>query len=728
MINFQKVRTVFVKEWRDSLRDRRTIFATIAVPVMMWPILTLFMSEAAHQAKKKMAAEEYVVAVYPQQFEKYFNQALKAVTDEAERKASSAKISKKLEKAEGAAEALPQSSDVSKLFVTFVSDPHLALKEGRIDAVLTVPNNFGKYLKGEDLEAVSLKDVPELEILYDRAERRSQIAVGLLGEGLRRIQAQLREQRLARKGLSEGYLTAFRIAAEKNVAPAAKVSGSRLGSILPALFILMAITGALTPAIDLTAGEKERSTLETLIAAPVQPLDVITGKFLTVAALAMLNAVLNVSSFALTYSAVGPAKLALQVPWSTLPATFLLLIPLTLFFSGLLVAVCSFASNYKEAQVYVLPIYIIPMLGLVMVIIPGIELSGPLLILPVVNTSLLIKELFLGHEGLLEAYVFVFVSTCFYAAAAVAFAARVFAREEVLFASQGSLKLFLNRRSFVPQSLPRPADSLLVVALLFPANFYFSLLLTKVVAAGDGTFSSGSLAMLVILPQVVIFLGLPILAAWYLKLDRPKTFLWNWPRPRALLAGLLMGASSWIIALQFFYWQNLVWEFPRDPQFAQLEQVLRNLPPVVVVVLIALTPAICEEHVFRGFLLSGLRREKGKVWAVLLTAAIFAAFHLPLARQPLVFLLGMVIAHLAWESRCLWPGVLFHFLHNGLSALCAGYVMPAESADPVAAIYAPHMEYVIGAVILFGIGFLLSRNCGPVERPPEAMGAPAAQY
>src|SRR6185295_4190205 len=136
--------------------------------------------------------------------------------------------------------------------------------------------------------------------------------------------------------------------------------------------------GSIYPAIDMTAGEKERKTLETLIGAPARPLEIITGKFLAIATLALGNAALNVSSFATTFSVlVGKHSGQFQFPWQALPLTLLILVPLTLFFAALLLAVASFASNNKEAQVYCLPIYLVPVVGMAMTMMPGIELDGP---------------------------------------------------------------------------------------------------------------------------------------------------------------------------------------------------------------------------------------------------------------------------------------------------------------------------------------------------------------
>jgi hypothetical protein len=189
---------------------------------------------------------------------------------------------------------------------------------------------------------------------------------------------------------------------------------------------------------------------------------------------------------------------------------------------------------------------------------PGIELQGPLLLTPVVNTALLIKDLFVGHYKS-EHIVFVFLSTCFYAAGTVALAARIFAREEVLFSAQASLRLFLSRRFFKPMSHPRVGDALLVIAMLFPAFFYTQLYMTTEVVTPEGTIRTTPFVLMLAATQYGMFLLLPILIGLYLKLDLKKTFLWKMPPLTALLGAIMLGGSSWIVIQQIVAWQTHFW-------------------------------------------------------------------------------------------------------------------------------------------------------------------------
>jgi len=702
-----KVRAVFVKELRDALRDRRTIFAVVVVPLVWYPLVLLGIGEVAQMAKGKLEREVYDVAV-PQGMRAFFDK-LARVPEEA-----SAPSGPRDEAAADNGE--PRKAPALDFKEMAPADAEKALAASSIRAAVSLPR---------DIEALLAAQQPvAIEVQYDQAEHRSRDAahrVERLFENYKRhlVSENLKAQKLKREFLDPFALTL------RNTAQAAKVGGSLLGVFLPLMFIMMIITGAIHPAVDMTAGERERSTLETLVSAPVRPIEIITGKFLAVSVLAMGTAALNVGSFAASFVVLlsGAKTAGLQFPWSALPLTLLLLIPLALFFSGLLLAVASFATNQKEAQVYCLPVLMLPLLGVMVITVPGLELEGPLLLAPVVNTAFMIRELFLYH-GTAQQIVFVFVSTCLYAAGTLALAARIFAREEVLFAAQGSLRLFLKRRFLKPSPEPRPGDAFLIVALLFPINFYFQLWLGKALLDPVAGLRPEQFTLLVVLPQYLLFLGLPLAAAWYLKLDMHRTFQWRRPPPGTLLGGMCLGCGSWLIAQQLVSWQSYVWPYTPG-EMAALEKALAPLsqsaPGIALLIfLIGLTPAICEEHLFRGFLLQGLRRS-GKWTALLCAGLIFGAYHFPLFKQPVVMLLGVTIAYVAWKARSIWPAVVFHFFHNSLSLLGPALLgLKGENAvagEPLPGVPLPHLAQ---AVVLTVIGLWLVRR----SRPEDA-GSPS---
>ena len=722
MIMPPKVRAVYFKELRDCLRDRRTIFASVIVPILLYPVMLIGVAQVAQVARAKMDREKFVVAIPDHMFD-FFNKLsqsaletlesaddpdLEIINDDlTEAPARSEKLKAPSTSAMDPSNAGPT---IPLLFVEMsASQAMKELASGAVRAVVSMPPDIERRILA--------REPAEIKIQYDQAEHRSREALKRLTELFDRHKKRVLRERLKLQNLQEDFLKPFKYSIV-NVAQAEKVGGSVMGSFLPLLFIMMIITGSIYPAIDMTAGEKERSTLETLISMPVKPIEIITGKFLAVATLALANAALNVGSFALTFSAMpAVATASLQFPWSALPLTLLLLIPLTLLFAALLLAVSSFAANHKEAQIYCLPVYLIPVLGMMLSSMPGIELEGPLLLAPVLNTALLIKELFLNH-GTTKQIAFVFFSTCFYAAGMVALAARVFAREEVLFSAQGSLRLFLNRKYFTPGLAPKPGDSLLVIALLFPIYFYFSLWIGKAILDPINGLNSFSFALLIGITQYGIFLGIPLLAAWYLKLNMKKTFLWHRPHPMAVLGSMCLGCGSWIVAMQLFAWQSHFWPCPPG-DLEMLEKPLRELSQsgtgtALLILLLGITPGICEEHIFRGFLQQGLIRS-GKWLGLLSVGVIFGMYHLSLFKLPILILMGILLAYVAYQTRSIWPGVIFHMLHNSLSLVGpALYHFGEEKPIPGQPLQGIPLIFLIPATLLFLLGILLVKT---VPRP-----------
>lgn len=700
-----KARAVYLKELRDALRDRRTIFASIVIPLLLYPVMLLLTAEVSQIARAKLEREVHVVAV-PQGSAEFFS-SLNAVPKDEPKEAENKKEdpAAALRKMQGASmeEKMGKAPTPKLTFAEMTeTQAETALAAGSIRAYVLMPDNIK--------DVVAAETNTKVEIRYDQAEQRSRDASDRVQTMLERYEQTIIKERLEKRNLSPDSIRPFKLTT-KNMAKAAKVGGSVLGSFLPLLFIMMLITGAIHPAIDTTAGEKERSTLETLISAPVRPIEIITGKFLAVATMALANAALNVLSFALTFSMMPMGNSGFQFPWEALPLTLLLLVPLALFFSGLLLAVASLAANQKEAQIYCLPIYLIPVIGMMVVSMPGIELEGPLLLAPVANVALLIKELFLSH-GTAQQIAFVFFSTCLYAAGAVAFAGRVFAREEVMFSEQASLRLFLKRRFFKAGGAPKAGDALLLAALLFPINFYFQLAMQKALVGPDGITATAFSFML--LPIWIVFLGLPVAVAWYLKLDLKKTFLWYAPTPRAVLGAVCLGLGSWLVAQELLSIQSRFWEFS-VAEMEALERPMRELSSTfsgmaLLIFLIGVTPGICEEHFFRGFLQQGMLRS-GKWVALITVGVIFGAYHFPLFRQPLVMTMGVVLAYVAFETRSMWPGVIYHTLHNSL-----GLIGPAllnweqTKTAPGQPMPSVPLQFLLPAIVLFGAGLFLVRG------------------
>src|SRR5262249_22543188 len=151
--------------------------------------------------------------------------------------------------------------------------------------------------------------------------------------------------------------------------------------------ILMTITGGVYPAIDLTAGERERGTLEVLMAAPVPRLALLFAKYVAVVTVALLTAVVNLGTMMVTLlvSGLGPMVFQGGLTASVLCSILALMVLFAGFFSAVLLALCSFARSFKEAQAYLIPLMLVSMGPGMLSLMPGVGLHGFLIIAPLIN-------------------------------------------------------------------------------------------------------------------------------------------------------------------------------------------------------------------------------------------------------------------------------------------------------------------------------------------------------
>lgn len=648
MIRRTRIATVYRKELLEILRDHRTIIAMIVVPVVLYPLLMVGFVWAAQRDEAALQAETFLVEV----------------EDQATR-------------------------DDLLAVIGAVNQAREAGNQDRVNFDIRIGHTPPEAL-GDDVQlrvvwsaAERMNDRTQVQVMihFNEVSARSRTAIQLMKEALREFEQQLSRRRLA--GLLESArpepaspasLDAILhpvVITQRSSATEQQRGGWALGQIVPIILVLMTITGAVYPAIDLTAGERERGTLETLIVSPVPILDLIVGKFLVVATLAMAAAILNIASVGATMHFGGLTRaltqeMPVELPLAELPIILVCMIPFTLLFSAIMLAVCSFARTFKEAQNYVMPVIIGAMIPAAISSLPGIQLKGAMLVLPVGNMVLLTRELF-QHTYTWSQVLVVMLSTSLYAAAAIAAATRLFGQEAVLFADSASYKSLLQRRLFRPSSRPTHTMALLLAALLFPAVFYTQSLL------GDADHFLRTMSWLAVVQFIGFFMLLPLALVKYLKIDPGCTFQLRLPGVRICLAAVLLGVSTWALAHEFSVLQQHV--LPPSRSFVEfsrrMQQELVRLPLGLCLLLLAVLPGVTEEFLFRGFVLSGLSSSLRKWPAIITTAAIFGLYHFALERLVITAGLGVILGYLCWKGGSIWPCMLLHALHNSAAVLLA---------------------------------------------------------
>jgi sodium transport system permease protein len=730
MRRLSRINTIWRKELRDTLRDRRTLAAMVLLPMVIYPVLMLGSLMAFEANDTRIKSETFVVGVTSEPIRDWLQRMID--TDLARRTASPDIVGRPdSQPAPRTADARHPSRREAQARADLFSHP----PEYRVVVVedLTAALNSEEIQVGVQLEGPPPADndtqSTRVTLLNDAANIRSNYAqVGLQGV-LVRVGTYLTQQRLKKAGLSPDFVRPL-VLDEVNVAPPERMSASVLAQIVPLILIVMTIMGGIYPAIDLTAGERERGTLETLMVAPVPSVDLIAGKFIVVALIGMLSAALNLLSIAGTIylSGAGDALAggnALAIPLSVLPWVFLLLLPLAVLFSAALLAVCSFARSFKEAQNYVMPVMMAALIPAIVGILPGARLSGPLVIMPVTNIVLLTRDLFLGQAHISD-MVWVIGSTSLYAIAAVAIAARLFGQEAVQFNDNGAVRTLFMRKFFKPTLYPNAAQALLLLAIAYTLNFFWQQALLRT-GMPPHKFIYGVAAIMLIL-----FVSLPLATALYFKLRVPSSFSLELPSPAALACALMLGSSTWILGRAWLHVQNQF--LPMPPELlSEYEKVMEGLAKVnawQLLLLVAAIPAVCEEWLFRGYALSGLRATIGKWGAVLAVAAAFALFHQSLYRLAITFALGLLLGLLVVQFRSLFPAIIVHAMYNGLTVASAhqdllGPWVAPFGFDPEGNA-APPAVWTLIAGIITALGVLIAFVFPAAERRDSITSGSAA--
>jgi sodium transport system permease protein len=413
-MNWTNITTVYFKELKDSLRDRRTLISTIVIPTLVMPLMFFGVGKVMSNVMTK--AREDIPTV-----------ALLGGTDSPEI-VRQFRESKRMR-------VVPTPGDWKK-----------AISEKQLRVAVELPEKFEALLRAGE--------APPVKVYYYEGELKSDNGARVMERFLGELREQAVATRLMAQGLPKSAARPFEFKRE-NVAPPEKVGGNLFGGLVPYLIIILCFTGAMYPAMDLTAGEKERGTMETLLCSPVPRVDIVLGKFLMVltgslSAMAFMLISTGVSiaiggtmmmgGGAARSAAAGAAAKSAGAAAGPLPmidplgvfGVLGMVLPVAVLFAALAFTISLFAKSYKEAQSYLGPMIIVVIMPGVVGMLPGIELSAKTAMIPILNLSLVCKEMLSGvwnwgYIGL------IFGSSSLYAGIALWLAVKMFDREDVIF-------------------------------------------------------------------------------------------------------------------------------------------------------------------------------------------------------------------------------------------------------------------------------------------------------
>jgi sodium transport system permease protein len=399
---------IFRKELKEVLRDRRTLVFMIALPLLLIPALFEITIYFTVEAQRRASTDVLRYAVFDEH-------NLPAV-----------------------AEAFAQAPRFERVTLERREDIAAAVAAGTIDFALVVnPAHTGSAAAGKP-DAAGPQTLVALHyddsVTTDKVEERARQVLDSLSE-------RERARRLVALGVPEAthdrLLTPVRVM-KVGTADMRAIYGELLGRVLPYLFIVFCFMGALYPAIDLAAGEKERGTLETLLLVPVARRRIVLGKYLVVFAAAMTAAALSLVSlgawgafkgrgvegaFGAILSSIGARDLALIA---------VMFVPAAAMFAAILLSISIYARSFKEAQSYAMPMQLLVIFPAIVPMLPGVEMTWGWAMVPITNIALAIKELVKGTMSY-EMLVAILGSSALLAGLLLAFCTWWFRRESVLF-------------------------------------------------------------------------------------------------------------------------------------------------------------------------------------------------------------------------------------------------------------------------------------------------------
>lgn len=628
-MNYRKLKTLYKKEIMDVIRDKKTILTMVVLPVILYPVLFLVIMQVMTMISTSQQERTYYIA-YDQVAEK----EQKALND----------------------------------WITGEEDNlEYIIKEVESD-------NPKEDLEKENIDAYITTVVTESQVVYEihylSAVTNSATVSDMLEKEIDSYARKMAEENAAARGLDVKKVL-YPVASKLTDQSSNESSiGSILGSIIPFLMITSILMGSMYPAIDATAGEKERGTLETLLTLPIGNMELIMSKFLSVATIAVISVFINVLSMGgiaaylyATISALSQGAGAFRLG-SFIPAILIsvvCIIAFALFMSAVVMCVCAFAKSFKEANNYVTPLTLIVVLTGYIGFIPNVELSTTTAIIPVANICLLMKNLLVFKYDF-TLILMVLLSNVIYAFISVWFLGRIYNSESILFGESASgIKLFERRKNIKKGSMPTIQESLLILVVALLLMVYIG-----------GIMSLSHPVMGVVVPQ--FFIGvLPVLACIYIKGNAKEIFGLKIPKGKDMLGALCLYIGAGSLSMLIGNLLSLV--FPDNSQSLNEEyaNLLDGVSFVPALLLIALTPAICEELMYRGYMFTAFKHKMSLPKAVFFVSILFGISHMSLIKVIPTAILGAALAYAMHKADSIAASSMMHFLNNGFSVFILYY-------------------------------------------------------
>lgn len=389
---------IFKKEFIDTLRDKRTIIMMIVLPLLVFPLIMGLVTKIAVSQNKKAKTKTLQVGLITNGSAERFRVLIKERKD-------------------------------------MVVDE--SIKADEIKDLITGKKKDFILVFAEDFDInTSEKKSGTVHIHYKSSDE-NDIAIRRIRAVLNKFKDELLDTRLKEMELSKEFVNPLDIQ-RVDIVTIKEQLGRAVGGFLPYIFIIFCFLGAMYPAIDLAAGEKERSTIETLLTSPATRMQIVLGKFLVITLAGLISAGISILGLFIA------VKQAVRIPAdvlegllkiiepSTIALLLSLLVPLTVFFAAVLLSISIYARTFKEAQSIMTPMNFVVIVPAAIGMLPGIKLTAITAIIPVFNVSIATRAIISGTITT-PMLMLVYLSLFILAAVSLIFCAKWFNKEEVVF-------------------------------------------------------------------------------------------------------------------------------------------------------------------------------------------------------------------------------------------------------------------------------------------------------
>lgn len=635
-MNIKSIFALYKKEMKDILRDKKTLLMMIIVPIILYPLLLVGMVFLLNSITQDNIEKTYHVA--------FVQVDDKAAIEEV---------------------MFDETDDYNYIFkIKKVSDAEKALENRDIDV----------YVKSEEVHGQV-----NYTLYYISSINDSKTAASMMEDILFEYREQLRESRILENNLELNNILYPITVDKEDGASKEEALGSIMGSLIPFLLITTILLGAIYPAIDVTAGEKERGTLETLLTLPVSNVELIMSKFFAVCTVAIVSATLNMASMGFVcayFLNLMSASAETIVDFNIIkfiPAIILMILcvmAFAMFVSAVCVCICIFAKSFKEAQNYSTPILLVFMLAGYAGMIPGVELTSTTAAIPIVNIALLIEDIFSFNFNTSLILIALFTNIA-YSFIAIWIMSKCFNSEGILFGESASgLKLIEKRINMKEKQIPAIGDVVILFSVLLLFMLYF------------GSYATLKWGLNGVLMQQIGILLIPIIYAWYMKCDVKKVFFLKVPSIRHVVGSISLWGGAYILMIIFS-----VLFLPFFPESIEQSSYLTNLmhskSVFITIFIIAIMPAIGEEIMFRGFLFGSISKKWRVGIAIVVSGLIFGLYHGSVMKFFVIGILGCALAYAVYQSGSILCSMIMHLLNNILAILITLYPLKIAKVFPI---------------------------------------------